>query len=190
MTAWKPIVGKNFQPDAFDAYCRTLKWNTWRPSFIVLHNTGAPDLAQRPNGFTLTHIRNLERYYRDQQKWSAGPHLFVDDKQIWVFTPLTTPGVHTPSWNSIALGIEMLGDYNKDSFTTGRGLLVRQNVIAAITTLNTVLGFDTATTRFHKEDPLTTHKGCPGKNVVKSKLLQDVQGLIVKRHAGEHTIVA
>ena len=44
-------------------------------------------------------MRNLEAYYRDEQDWSAGPHLFVADDLIWVFTPLRTSWVHSPSWD-------------------------------------------------------------------------------------------
>src|SRR5438105_1726366 len=130
MTNWKPIIARSFIPADFDTYCRSLHWTIWKPSFIVLHNTGEPSLAQRPDGFTLQHIQNFETYYRDQQHWSGGPHLFIDDKQIWVFTPLTVPGVHSPSWNKISIGIEMLGDYETDSFNSGRGLAVRKNAIS------------------------------------------------------------
>ena len=101
--AWKQIVGKAYDMSAFAEYCDGLVWSTWRPSFAVLHNTGVPTLAQRPNGLTSQHIANLVAFYRDQKGWSAGPHLFVDDRQVWVFTPLTTSGVHSPSWNSLAL---------------------------------------------------------------------------------------
>ncbi|HSS51724.1 MAG TPA: N-acetylmuramoyl-L-alanine amidase [Thermoanaerobaculia bacterium] len=187
MPTWKGIVGSSFNADDFDAYCHTLQWLTWRPSFIVLHNTGAPSLAQRPNGLTKKHIQGLEVFYRDEQKWSAGPHLFVDDRQIWVFTPLTVSGVHSPSWNQVALGVEMLGDYEREAFDSGRGLKVRKNAVAALATLNAVLGFESQTMRLHREDPLTTH-ACPGKNVRKLEVIQDVQDLILARHAGEHTL--
>jgi hypothetical protein len=126
MPQWKPIVGLSFDAQSFDVYCKALHWTAWRPSFIALHNTGVPNLAQRPQGFTKTHIDNLVGYYRDKQKWSAGPHLFVDDRQIWVFTPLTTTGRHSPGWNQIAIGLEMLGDYAKDDFDSGRGAAVRR----------------------------------------------------------------
>ena len=185
MPNWKGIVGLNYTPDEFDSYCHALTWAAWRPSFIVLHNTAAPSLAQRPNGLTKQHILNLEKYYRDEQGWSAGPHLFVDDKQIWVFTPLTVSGVHSPSWNKVALGVEMLGDYDKDDFDSGRGLKVQQNTVAAFATLCAVLGLDPDTTRLHKEDPLTTH-ACPGKNVSKPKFIQAVKDLLAERHGGEH----
>lgn len=185
MLEWKGIVGNSYSTDGFDSYCHSLTWVAWRPSFIVLHNTASPSLAQRPNGLTKQHILNLESYYRDTMHWNAGPHLFVDDRQIWVFTPLTMSGVHSPSWNKIALGVEMLGDYDKDDFDSGRGLKVQNNSVAAIATLTAVLGLDPDSMRLHKEDPLTTH-ACPGKNVSKPKFIQKVKDLLVERHGGEH----
>jgi N-acetylmuramoyl-L-alanine amidase len=187
MPAWKGIVGASFNPDDFDAYCHTLQWLAWRPSFIVLHNTGVPSLAQRPNGLSKKNIQSLEAFYRDQQKWSAGPHLFVDDKQIWVFTPLTVSGIHSPSWNKVSLGVEMLGDYEKEAFDSGRGLKVRKNAVAALATLSAALGFESQTLRLHREDPLTTH-ACPGKNVRKLEVIQEVQDLILARNPGEHSL--
>ena len=187
MPEWKGIVGTAFSPADFDSYCHGLQWSAWRPSFIVVHNTQIPSLAQRKNGLTKQHILDLEKFYRDTQKWKAGPHLFVDDKQIWVFTPLTVSGTHSPSWNKVALGVEMLGDFEKEPFDSGRGLEVRRNSVAAVATLCGILGLDPQTIRLHREDPLTTH-ACPGKNVRKLEIIQDVQDLLIQRHAGEHPI--
>jgi N-acetylmuramoyl-L-alanine amidase CwlA len=187
MPNWKGIVGTSHDAAGFDAYCHGIQWTAWRPSFVVVHNTAEPSLGQRPRGLSREHILGLERYYRDDQKWSAGPHLFVDDLQIWVFTPLTVSGVHSPSWNKLALGVEMLGDYEREPFDSGRGAKVRANAVSAIATLCAVLGLDAQTIRIHREDPLTTH-ACPGKNVRKLEIIQAVQDLIVHRHAGEHPI--
>jgi hypothetical protein len=185
MPDWKGIVAESFSAQTFDDYCHGLQWTAWRPSFIVLHNTGAPSLQQRPNGLTQQNIRDLEAFYRDKQGWKAGPHLFVDDRQIWVFTPLTVSGTHSPSWNKEALGVEMLGDYETEAFDSGRGLNVRGNAVAALATLSAILGLNPDTMRLHREDPLTTH-ACPGKNVRKLEVIQAVQDLILSRHAGEH----
>jgi N-acetylmuramoyl-L-alanine amidase len=185
MANWKGIVGESFSAKDFDAYCQTLQWTAWRPSFITLHNTASPTLAQRPNGLTLQHIKNLEAFYRDEQHWSAGPHLFVDDKQIWVFTPLTVSGVHSQSWNQTAFGLEMLGSYDTEAFDSGRGLKVRKNAVAAMATLSAILGFDPEGMKLHREDPRTTH-ACPGKKVKKLEVIQEVQDLMAARHAGEH----
>lgn len=184
--AWKPIVGLSFAAAEFDNYCHGLKWDSWRPQFITLHNTAVPSLAQRPNGFTKKHINNLVGFYRDQQGWSAGPHLFIDDKQIWVFTPLTMSGVHSPSWNKIALGFEMLGDYNSEDFNSGRGAAVRDNAVAAVATVSAVLGLNPKEMKLHREDPATSHKGCPGETVDKDDFIDRVKALMMARHQGEH----
>lgn len=186
MARWKEIVGRSFSVEEFDEYCHTLHWTAWRPKFIVLHNTDEPNLSQRPNGFTTEHMQNFVSYYRDKKGWSAGPHLFVDDKKIWVFCPLTTSGVHSPSWNIDGLGVEMLGNYNSDKFDVGRGLNVQKNTIAAIASLSAVLGLDPTLMKLHKEDKRTTHDDCPGKNVTKSEVIKKVQDLIQSRHIGEH----
>lgn len=183
--AWKGIVGLSYSPEEFDSYCHSLHWTQWRPSFVTLHNTASPTLAQRPNGLTKQHILNLEKFYRDEQGWSAGPHMFVDDRQIWVFTPLTVSGVHSPCFNKIALGVEMLGDYAKEAFDSGRGLKVQQNTVAAFATLHAVLGLDPDTIKLHKEDHCTNHN-CPGANVVKAKFVQAVKDLMAGRHQGGH----
>ena len=186
MPQWKPIVGLSFSAEDFDVYCKGLTWTSWRPSFIVLHNTATPSLAQRPNGFTKQHILNLVGYYRDTQGWSAGPHLFVDDKQIWVFTPLTTTGRHSPAWNLKAIGIEMLGNYETDEFDSGRGAKVRKNAVCAMASLCGALGLDPDTIKLHKEDPVTTHKTCPGKKVVKAKVIAEVEAALHQHYAAEH----
>jgi len=186
MASWKGIIGKNFSIDDFADYCSTIQWTTWRPSFIVLHNTYIPSLKDRPNGFDQGAIQNFVSYYRDEQGWSGGPHLFIDDHQIWAFTPLTVPGVHAPSWNQVSLGIEMLGNYDVEDFDSGRGALVQKNAVAALAILSSVLGLDPETLRLHKEDPLTTHKSCPGKNVVKSNVIQGINSFLQSIYPGEH----
>ena len=86
-------------------------------------------------------MKNLENFYKNTQKWSAGPHLFVADDLIWVFTPLTVSGVHSPSWNSVAWGVEMVGDFNAEPFDAR----VRDNAVAALATLHAVVGLDPKT---------------------------------------------
>lgn len=175
---WKGIVGSGFDPEGFEDYCGTLRWDSWTPEFIVLHNTAVPSLDQRPVGFTAEHMRSLESYYRYRQRWNAGPHLFVDDSQIWVFTPLTVTGTHSPSWNGVALGVEMLGDYTVEAFDSGRGARVRDNAVAAIASLSRVLDLDPASMMLHKEDKRTSHRNCPGRNVDKQDFIARVSALI------------
>ncbi|MDD2900835.1 MAG: glycoside hydrolase family protein [Syntrophales bacterium] len=171
---WKGIVGLAFTPESFREYVQGLTWDDWVPEFIVLHNTEDPNLAMRPNGFALQHILDLQAYYRDDCGWSAGPHLFVDDKQIWIFTPLTIPGVHANSWNSRTLGVEMLGDYRMEPFDEGRGSKVKANAVAAVAILSEALGLDPETVMLHRENGETEHY-CPGDHVDKQEFIRLVQ---------------
>lgn len=174
---WTPIVGTRFSPSEFDDYVRSLVFTTWRPQFVVVHNTGVPSIADRPLGYTAAQIQNLVTYYRDQQGWSAGPHCFVDQNGIWVFTPLTSRGVHSPSWNDVAWGIETLGAYETEAFTDP----IHANLVACLATLHAVAPLDVNNLRFHKEDPNTTHTSCPGKNLNKAALVLDVRTLLSAR---------
>ena len=90
MPVWKGIIGKGFTAIDFSEYVKTVVFDTWRPQFVVLHNTAVPTFAQWHNVSGEQRMKNLESFYRDTQKWSAGPHLFVADDLIWVFTPLNT----------------------------------------------------------------------------------------------------
>lgn len=184
MPNWKGIVGKGFRPQEFEDYISALVFTSWRPQFVVVHNTAAPKLSQWHSTSGETRIRNLEHYYRDIQKWSAGPHLFIADDLIWVFTPLTTSGIHSPSWNPISWGIEMVGDYDTEPFNPG----VRENTVDALAALHALRGLDPDTIRFHKEDPATTHTNCPGKNVDKQELIQRVKDRMAGGNGGEHSL--
>ena len=174
MPNWKGIIGQGFTPEEFHAYVAGLAWDDWRPEFIVLHNTEDPSLAMRPAGIDDEQISTWVQYYRDELGWSSGPHIFVDDHLIWVFTPLTVPGTHANSWNSRSIGVEMLGDYRSEDFETGRGLRVQANAVAAVAILSAALYFPPETLMFHKENGETEHD-CPGGNVNKETFIQMVR---------------
>lgn len=193
---WKGIVGKLFTLDAFETYLDRLAFGLWRPRFVVVHNTASPDLATF-NKWQTRNVpvppeqwaRNLEVFYRDKQKWSAGPHLFVTPLGILVFTPLTVPGTHSPSWNEIAWGVETVGDFERERFEGP----VRDNLIVALGLLHAKSGLQLLPYQcsvrglhFHKEDPKTNHRTCPGRNMDKAKLIGDVHTWMMNHHAGEH----
>jgi N-acetylmuramoyl-L-alanine amidase len=183
MPTWKGIVGQGFTAVDFSSYIATLTFTSWRPQFVVLHNTFDPTLAHWHDAPGEARMRNLQSYYRDTMGWSAGPHLFVADDLIWVFTPLTTSGIHSPSWNPISWGVEMVGDYSTEPF----GPAVRDNAVSALAALHQLVGLDPNTLHFHKEDLKTTHKDCPGKNVVKADMIQAIIDKIAANNPGEHS---
>ncbi len=158
------IVGQKVNVKNYLAeYTKNMQWS---PRFVVLHNTASPNLSQRPKGFTQQHMLNLQGYYAGMG-WSGGPHFFVDQNAVWAFNPINKKGVHSPSWNSTGIGVEMLGDYSYEAFTSGAGDKVRKNTISLMAELHTFFNFDPSTMKLHKEDTATTHN-CPGKNVIKS----------------------
>lgn len=195
--SWVPIVARKFETsDALRSYVMSVDFSRWRPSLIVWHNTAAPTLSQwkksaeadRAAGRVpgITRINNLQTYYRDQRGWSSGPHAFVADDGVWIFTSLNVKGTHSPSWNGMSIGIEMIGDFDVEDDETGAGLLVRKNTVALTAILCEKLGLDPAVcVRLHKEDPRTTHD-CPGKNISRDKndMIGEVREFM--GHAGEH----
>jgi len=187
--SWRGIVGKSFSPAQFIQYVQDMTFGSWQPRFVVLHNTSAPTLAQYQayagHGVTDEQwLLNLQGYYRDTMGWSAGPHLFVTPTNILAFTPLNVPGVHSPSWNGVSWGVEMVGEYMTETFTDQ----MKENVVNTLAVLHAKLGLDPALMKYHKEDPLTTHKTCPGNNVpVKADMIAAIEASLANLGVGEHT---
>lgn len=132
---------------------------------ITMHHTGYPDLAMRPQGLTEQHIRNLQDYYRNELRWSAGPHLFVDDQHgAWGLSPLDARGVHAVSFNATHIGIEVLGNYDRDDPSNGRGLYCWRNAAWVVAAILTATGLGVGAINGHRDDPKTS-KSCPGSKV-------------------------
>jgi hypothetical protein len=158
-----------------------VQFGTWRPSFVVLHNTAEPTFADWHSVSGDARMKALQSYYRDDQGWSGGPHLFVADDLIWAFTPLSVAGVHAPSWNQQSWGVEMVGEYSSETMCDG----VRENTIRALTTLHSLGGLDPDNLKLHHEDPKTTHKDCPGKSVVKDEIVAAVRERLTQLNSAQ-----
>lgn len=158
-----PIVGRRFSPDEFREYLALLPDDQmdWEPSMVVIHHTASPSLKQRPHGFNEQHMRNLRAWYL-KLGWSHGPHLFVDDNGIWIFSPLTRRGTHAVSFNRSGFGIEMLGNYDQEDPATGRGARVIGHAQHAAAALMDRFGLREL--KFHRDDP-RTRKSCPGTKI-------------------------
>lgn len=140
---------------------------TWASS-VTFHHTAFPDLQMRPSGLKAAHLRNIRHYYENVKGWSAGPHLFIDEDQIWPMTPLGEPGVHARSFNMSSVGIEVLGNYDLDDPFTGRGLACWRLAAKAGAMVLERLGIplNSNSVKFHRDDPRTS-KTCPGSKVTK-----------------------
>ena len=166
-----PVIGRPLLADGIDAYVRSADPRWIRG--ITIHHTSAPSLAQRPNGFLEQHMHNLRSYYRGLG-WSAGPHFFIDEDQAWAFSPITKPGIHAKSFNRSHVGIEMLGDYDREDPWSGRGLQVLTMTASIVAELLRSLNLDISAVNFHRDDP-RTDKTCPGSRIEKAKFLKLIE---------------
>lgn len=191
---WATIVKKAFNLAELKEYINSLTFD-WKPSLIVWHNTALPTISQWEKSYQvdlkaglepgITRINSLENYFKGMG-WSAGPHAFVYKDKVWAFTPFNKKGVHSPSWNGIAIGIEMIADFDKDDDEHGIGLQIKNNTIALTAMLCEKLGLNPQTAiKLHKEDPKTTHD-CPGHNIAVDKQLMIDSVLEYMGHGGEH----
>jgi hypothetical protein len=195
------IVGKFVDLPGFAAHVNGLAFLSWRPQFVVVHNTSAPTLANyaewrahpdRHGDWTPEKwLRNLASYYAGLG-WNAGPHAFVCPDGVGLFMPFTQRGTHSPAWNSITWGIETVGEFETEPFANGS----RTNLIAVLSILHARIGLNPADYKFgvrgihfHKEDPITTHKTCPGKHMVKADLVSDVVAYMQAVHPGDHQTI-
>lgn len=127
--------GRGFTAPEFSAFVADYNFGTIPPDFIVLHHTAKPTLADWTDaeaGLNESQIRakrkdlldGLMRYYHENNGWRAGPHLFIDDRYIWVFTPMREFGIHAMWGNShnnggtthYSIGIEVIGNYSQQQW--------------------------------------------------------------------------
>lgn len=166
------VLGEGFLYDGrallieeFAAYVAAYRFGTIPPDFVVLHHTAVPDaswapLSSNPNtkwdrnerGLSAAQIQAKRRRQLDAIKvyyqslgWNAGPHLFIDEKWIWLFTPMYDVGIHAKSGNSYrdakkklhySIGIEVIGYYERTVWPAA----VARNVGMALAILRRRLG--------------------------------------------------
>lgn len=191
-----PIVGKCFdRADKFLAYLDSVTFNLWRPRFVTLHHTGAPDLKTWHGWQTRAKpvtdeqwMKNLASYYGNEMWWSAGPHFFVTPKNICVLSPPNVRGVHAASFNSVSWGVECVGDFDRERLEGPLETLL----VDALAVMHIAAGLQpepfTPGVRglhFHRDDP-KTKKTCPGKNITKGGMVAAVLERMADMTRGDH----
>lgn len=132
-------------------------------SGVTIHHTAYPNLAMRPKGFTVQHMRNIAHGYK-ARGWSSGPHLFIDEDEAFGMTPLGRPGTHAISFNSTHVGVELLGDFDDHYETSSaRGRQVIANGARMVAAVCASQGWDESSVNLHRNDP-KTKKSCPGSH--------------------------
>lgn len=155
-------IGEGKRATEFGSYVQSYNFGRIPPSWIVLHHTAIPSTlaARYPSGAVWDanesglsepqiyvkrkrQLDSLASYYHDGLGWTAGPHLFVDDRWIWLFTPMSAVGIHAKEGNSYgsganlhySIGIEVIGYYEHVTWDTATAANVRAAVQALCTRL-------------------------------------------------------
>lgn len=194
------IVGKNLNLNDFRKYVTEYNFGSIKPTSIVLHHSWSPIKAGQ-DPFTPTGekrwtwngapgVASLKKYY-ENKGWAAGPHMFIAEDGIWLFTPMNEVGIHAAEGNatwtrlgkdftgfrgpigsklkSYSIGIEVVGDYDVDRWT-GETL---KNVLGVLKFLMGNLNISTESVYFHR-DFITAHKSCPGYAITKDWLFAEL----------------
>lgn len=170
---------------------------TWC-KFITLHNTSSPSLGlwakNRVKWSAVDLCKNMESGWRSLG-WHTGPHYLVTpevDFPIFELSDPSAPGVHASCFNSMSIGIEMVGEFNLESFSMGPGAAVRDSSVLLLAALHNRLGLSPnphvvgkSGLHFHREC-IHDHHDCPGKNVNRADLIIRVQNKMADLKSGDH----
>lgn len=174
--------GKNFTREGLRAYLAKLKCPSWVKG-VTFHHTATPALSfpRWSGGWTPQLIANMRDGYINNNGWGSGPHFYPDDNSIWGLTPPTEKGIHAKSFNSSHIGIEVLGNFDVESHTTGRGAKCWLNAFECAAEVLAWAGLKPSekTINFHRDDP-KTNKTCPGDNISKQFVIEGVVNAMKK----------
>lgn len=127
---------------------------------LTLHHTYRPT---REQWHGLRTMRGLKTHYRQVEggTWDSGPHLFLAPDGIWQGTPLYRPGIHAGRCNRDHVGVEVVGDYDREPWSRE----VRSLVFGVADALLDRLGLPVTwwTVNGHRE--CLANKTCPGRMV-------------------------
>ena|SRR5688572_4615413 len=151
-------IGEAKTSEEFSAYVQSYNFGGIKPDYIVLHHTAIPGTLHAPfpgktswdageEGMAEDQIKaqrkrrldNIKTYYSGLG-WDRGPHLFIDDRFIWLFTPMYEVGYHAKEGNMIgddinlprhySIGIEVVGYYEQKKWPPQVEQMVRNAVTA------------------------------------------------------------
>lgn len=168
------IDGRVMTAQEFVRYVEELEFPAPLPTRIFLHHTWKPTRSDWRGYDT---ILAMKRYYERQlwkdsqgrihEGWNAGPHLFIADDGIWLFSDLRYDGVGVYGQNYRSRHVEMVGNYDEE-LPSGA---ILENTIAALGILHVRLGLDIHKLNFHRD---FSTKTCPGRMVQKNWIIPQV----------------
>lgn len=165
------IDGRCMSPVEFVRYVTTLDMPDPLPTRVFLHHTWRPTPETWQGRSTMY---AMKAYYEKQiwedaqgrkhEGWNAGPHLFVAQDGIWLFSDLCYDGVGVYGHNYRTRHIEIVGDYDNQQPSGA----ILENTIVTLGILHERFGLDIRQLGFHRD---FSTKSCPGWAIEKSWII-------------------
>ncbi len=160
------IINKRLSLNEFRHYIKDYDFGPVSPNKLVIHHTYKPNQSTWSGERTML---GLKRHY-EGKGWPAGPHLFIAEDGIWLFSPMQKDGVHARSLNRGSIGIEVVGDYTNQVWSG----TTKANAFGAIKSLMVHLRLSDSDIYFHKESSPTS---CPGNAITKEWLFAELDSI-------------
>ena len=157
------IIGRRLSLHEFQDYVRDFDFGPKLPNKLVLHHTWRPT---KEGWAGEQSIQSLKAYY-EKKEWPAGPHLFVAEDGIWLFSTMAKDGIHAGQLNPFSIGIEIVGDYDN---TIWEGQ-TRYHALGVLTVLMDRLNLQRNQIFFHRD---VSAKTCPGTAITKEWLFAEL----------------
>lgn len=158
------IINRRLTLNEFRNYIKSYDFGSQTPDKLVIHHTWKPTKATWSGQRS---IDGLKAYY-ERKGWPAGPHLFVAEDGIWLFSPMSHNGIHAGRLNDKSIGIEVVGDYDNEKWSTK----TKTHVLGVIKALMERLRISDQTVFFHRD---ASAKSCPGWAITKEWLFHELQ---------------
>jgi len=136
-------IGRALTVAEFAAFLPFYDFGLALPSWLVLHHTAVPTVEQWTAGESgmaaeqiktkrLNRLAGIKEYYWKVKQWDRGPHIFSDERFIYLFSPMNAPGIHAADGNgyprSFSVGWEVIGDYSRQRWSNATAGVVAQGV--------------------------------------------------------------
>lgn len=153
-----------------------------RVAEVIVHHTWRPTAAQYRG---LSTVAGVRRYHTQERGWSDnGYHIMIGPPgDIFLCRPLARAGAHCRGHNAHSIGVSFIADFDRENPDQYPGLLVGQQVIAALLDR---FDLQPADLHFHRE---FADKSCPGRRLELPRFREEVRHLLQKPAGDEVKIV-
>jgi hypothetical protein len=157
------VIGRRLSIHEFRDYVSSFDFGPQKPDKLVVHHTWRPTKEGWDGERT---IQGLKNYY-EGKGWPAGPHLFVAEDGIWLFSSMRHDGIHAGTLNTLSVGIEVVGDYDNQVWD-GQ---TKYHALGVIKVLSDHLSIPRDHIFFHRD---ASSKSCPGNAITKEWIFAEL----------------